>query len=351
MPGKIKTFSIGFEDPSFDESKYGWLASKYIGTEHHEQTMTATDLLNIIPELPDILDEPMADASILPTYLLSKFTRGLVTVALGGDGGDELFAGYPTYLAHKFATPYGRYLGVIHPLVEFLANLLPVSDDNISFDFKAKKFLSGMGIPEGIRNSVWLGSFPFSENEKVLSPEIRSLFNQGQLVEEVMLYEKEYPYTDQITKLQYLDMRLYLQESILVKVDRASMACSLEVRAPFLDHELVEFVMSLPSSLKLKGLTSKHILKKAMKNRLPDEVINRSKKGFGVPIAKWVKGPLRELFEDLLSSGRIRREGFLNPEYINTLLQSHLMNKKDNRKQLWTLLVWELWLQRYHPTL
>ena len=273
-----------------------------MGTEHHEQTMTPTDLLNIVPKLPDILDEPMADASILPTYLLSKFTREHVTVALGGDGGDELFAGYPTYPAHKFAMQYDRYLGVLHPAINFLGNLLPVSDDNISFDFKVKKFLSGIGYPDGIRNSVWLGSFSFSENETVLSDEIHSQSNRDRLVEEVSFYEKEYPYEDRITKLQYLDLRLYLQESILVKVDRASMACSLEVRAPFLDHELVEFVMNLPSKLKLRGFTSKYILKKAMENWLPDEVINRPKKGFGVPIAKWVKGPLKELFEELLSS-------------------------------------------------
>jgi len=351
IPGKVKTFSIGFEDPSFDESKYATLASKYIGTEHYEQIMTPTDLLDIIPGLPDILDEPMADASILPTYLLSKFTRKHVTVALGGDGGDELFAGYPTYLAHKFAQRYEHLLRFLHPISTLLVSLLPVSDDNISFDFKVKKFLSGIPYRDGIRNSLWLGSFPFSENGKVLSPEIQAQFNGDRLVEEISLYEKEYPYEDQITKLQYLDIKLYLQESILVKVDRASMACSLEVRAPFLDYELVEFIMGLPLKLKLKGFTSKYILKKAMKNWLPEEVINRSKKGFGVPIAKWVKGPLKELFGDLLSADRIRREGFFNPEYVTTLFHDHLMSKKDNRKQLWTLLVWELWVNRYHPSL
>ncbi len=350
VPGKIKTFSIAFEDPSFDESKYGWLASKYIGTEHHEQIMTPVDLLNIVPSLPDILDEPMADASILPTYLLSKFTREHVTVALGGDGGDELFAGYPTYLAHKYANRYERFLRIFHPMIRRAADLLPVSDNNISFDFKVKKFLSGIGYPDGIRNSVWLGSFALLEDEKVVSPEIRQRFNRDHLVEEILSYGEEYPCEDRLTKLQYLDMRLYLQEAILVKVDRASMASSLEVRAPFLDHELVEFVMNLPSTLKLKGLTSKYILKKAMKNWLPDKVINRPKKGFGVPIAKWVKGPLRELFEDLFSPDRIKKEGFLNPEFVTALLQDHLENKKDNRKKLWTLLVWELWLSHYHPT-
>jgi asparagine synthase (glutamine-hydrolysing) len=350
VPGKVKTFSIGFEDPSFDESKYAALASKYIGTEHYEQTMTPTDLLNIIPELPDILDEPMADASILPTYLLSKFTRQRVTVALGGDGGDELFAGYPTYLAHRFANQYERYLGFLHPAINYFGNLLPASNNNISFDFKIKKFLSGIGYPSGVRNSVWLGSFLFQENERVLSPEINAQFSRDQLIEEISFYEKECLYDDQLTKLQYLDLRLYLQESILVKVDRASMACSLEVRSPFLDHELVEFVMGLPSKLKLNGFTSKYILKRAMQNWLPDEVIQRPKKGFGVPIAKWVKGPLKELFGELLSTNQIKREGFLNPEYVTILLQDHLLNKRDNRKQLWTLLVWELWVNRYNPS-
>ncbi len=350
VPGRIKTFSIGFEDPSFDESRYASLASEYIGTEHYEQMMTPTDLLNIVPTLPDILDEPMADASILPTYLLSKFTRGHVTVALGGDGGDELFAGYPTYLAHKFAHQYKRFLGTFHPIISHAANLLPVSDKNISFDFKVKRFLSGINHPDGIRNSVWLGSFPLSEIQKAISPELYAQFNENQLIEEILLHENEYPYDDRLTKLQYLDLKLYLQESILAKVDRASMACSLEVRAPFLDHELVEFVMSLPSTLKLKGLTSKYILKKALKNYIPDEIIHRKKKGFGVPIAKWAKGELKELFEDLLLPSRIKGEGFLDSKSTSRLLQDHLSNKKDNRKQLWTLLVWEIWVSRYHPT-
>jgi asparagine synthase (glutamine-hydrolysing) len=351
IPGKVKTFSIGFEDPSFDESNYASLVSKFLGTEHFEQRMTAKDLLDIIPHLPDILDEPMADASILPTYLLSKFTREYVTVALGGDGGDELFAGYPTYLAHKIARKYEHFLGNLHPVINFLGNLLPVSDNNISFDFKVKKFLSGIGYPDGIRNSVWLGSFSFRDIENVVSSDLLNYCDRIKLIEEISSYKEGILIKDPLTLLQYLDMKLYLQESILVKVDRASMACSLEVRAPFLDYELVEFVMGLPSRLKLKGLTSKYILKKAMKNILPKEVIQRKKKGFGVPIAKWVKEPLIELFGDLLSPDRIGREGFLNPEYVNSLLQDHLLNKKDNRKKLWTLLVWELWVNRYHPSI
>jgi asparagine synthase (glutamine-hydrolysing) len=351
VPGKVKTFSIGFEDPSFDESKYAFLVSQHLGTDHYEKRMTATDLLDIVPHLPDILDEPMADASILPTYLLSKFTREHVKVALGGDGGDELFAGYPTYLAHRWARPYERFLGPIHPFIRFLGNLLPVSDDNISFDFKVKKFLSGIGYPSVIRNAIWLGSFSISEIQKVLSPDLTHAFDQTRLVEEIVSYERDFPLNDQTGLLQYLDLKLYLQEDILFKVDRASMACSLEIRAPFLDHEFVEFVVGLPTKFKLRGLTSKHILKKAMTKILPREVIARKKKGFGIPIAKWAKGSLKALFEDLLSPDRIKGGGFLNPEYVTTLLKDHLANRQDNRKQLWTLLVWQLWINRYHAIL
>jgi asparagine synthase (glutamine-hydrolysing) len=350
-PGKVKTFSIGFEDPSFDESKYAFLVSQHLGTDHYEKRMTATDLLNIVPHLPDILDEPMADASILPTYLLSKFTREHVKVALGGDGGDELFAGYPTYLAHRWARPYERFLGPIHPFIRFLGNLLPVSDNNISFDFKVKKFLSGIGYPEGIRNALWLGSFSFPELKNIVSADVASLFDPARLAEEISSYEREFPLDDQMGLPQYLDLKLYLQEDILVKVDRASMACSLEIRAPFLDHEFVEFVVGLPTKLKLRGLTSKYILKKAMTKILPQEVIARKKKGFGVPIAKWAKGSLKALFEDLLSPDRIKGGGFLSPEYVTTLLKDHLANRQDNRKQLWTLLVWQLWVSRYHAEL
>lgn len=351
VAGRMKTFSIRFQDPSFDESRYAALVSHHLKTDHHEKEITSGDLLEIVPKLPVILDEPMADASIIPTYLLSQFTRQQVTVALGGDGCDELLAGYPTYLAHKMALHYERFLKPLHPLLTRLGNLLPVSDDNISFDFKVKKFLSGIGYPDTIRNYVWLGSFSFPDLEEALSSTIRPQFDQGRLIEEISFYERGFPLKDRMTLLQYLDLKLYFQESILVKVDRASMASSLEVRAPFLDHELVEFVMGLPSNLKLKGSTSKYLLKKAMEDILPAEILQRKKKGFGIPIAKWIKGPLKELFMEVLSNDRIRREGFLNPQYVEKLLQDHLQNRRDNRKQLWTLLVWELWQDRYHPTM
>jgi asparagine synthase (glutamine-hydrolysing) len=176
---------------------------------------------------------------------------------------------------------------------------------------------------------------------------MRKSFDPTRVTEDITSCLKGFPLQDEMTLLQYLDLKLYLQEAILVKVDRASMACSLETRAPLLDYELVEFAMGLPSRLKLRRLTSKYLLKKTMKNLLPDEVVHRTKKGFGVPIAKWVKGPLKDLFGDSLSPDRIRREGFLNAEYVSTLLKDHWQGKKDNRKPLWTLLVWQLWCDRF----
>jgi len=183
----------------------------------------------------------------------------------------------------------------------------------------------------------------------VLSDDLGSHLDPSRVEEDITSYVRKYPVKDETTLLEYLDLKLYLQEAILVKVDRASMACSLETRAPLLDYEFVDFVMGLPSNLKLRGLTSKYLLKKATQNLLPQEVIQRKKKGFGVPIAKWVKGPLKELFGDLLAPDRIRREGYLDPEVVSTLLSEHWLGKKDNRKPLWTLLVWELWHDRYRP--
>jgi asparagine synthase (glutamine-hydrolysing) len=324
------------------------MVSKHLGTDHHDQQMSPQDLLDLVPTLPNVLDEPMADASILPTLLLSQFTRKYVTVALGGDGGDELFAGYPTYLAHRVAKQYERCCRLFHPAISFIGNLLPVSDDNISFDFQVKKFLSGIGHSAGVRNAIWLGSFSSSELKKVLSDDLRSHLDPSRVEEDITSYVRKYPVKDETTLLEYLDLKLYLQEAILVKWT-GQVWLFLETRAPLLDYEFVDFVMGLPSNLKLRGLTSKYLLKRATRNLLPQEVIQRKKKGFGVPIAKWVKGPLKELFGDLLAPDRIRREGYLDPEVVSALLSEHWLGKKDNRKPLWTLLVWELWHDRYRP--
>lgn len=342
-PSQIKTFAIGFEDKSFDESAHARRVAGFFGTDHREQILQSKTLLDILPEIAGFLDEPLADASIIPTYLLSKFTRQHVTVALGGDGGDELFAGYPTFQAHRLAEFY-KVPGVLHErIIRPLAEWLPVSNDNISFDFKVKRFLRGMGARPAIRDQMWMGSFMPAEQRSLLQGGGSEIDD----FDDVLDAEKNCPSGDGMEQLIYLYCKLYLQDDILTKVDRASMACSLEARAPFLDYTFVEFVNSIPFRFKLKGLKTKYILKKAMRAKLPPEIPGRRKKGFGIPIGKWFRKELRNLLLDSLAESRIRQQGIFNPAEVTRLVGEHLRGAKDHRKQLWTLLIFQLWHEHY----
>jgi len=342
-PSQIKTFAIGFEEKSFDESDHARRVARFFGTDHREQILDSKTLLDVLPEVAAFLDEPLADASIIPTYLLSKFTRRHVTVALGGDGGDELFAGYPTFQAHRMAAFY-KVPRVLHErVIRPLAELLPVSTANFSFDFKVKRFLRGLDRRPEIRDQIWTGSFAPLEQRALLAGSAPEIDAYG----DVEAAEKNCPSATGMERLIYLYCKFYLQDCILTKVDRASMACSLEARAPFLDYTFVEFVNSIPFRLKLKGLTTKYILKKAMRDKLPPEILARRKKGFGIPVGKWFRGDLRALMLDTLSESRIRAQGIFNPAEITRLVNGHLSGAKDNRKQLWTLFMFQLWSARY----
>lgn len=340
---KVQSFSIAFDEPSFDESSYAEKAAQYLNTCHHVEHVTPESMLESLPKILDILDEPFADASMIPTYLLSRFTRRHVTVALSGDGGDELFAGYPTYQAHRLARFVPSWL---QGPARRLADLLPTSDENISFDFKLRRFTSGLSYETALRNQIWLGSFEPHQKEKLFQPEILQTLNKKNEFDILRQYWNDCDSREDLDRLCRLDLRFYLQDDILFKVDRMSMAHSLEVRAPYLDHEFVEFVCSLPPSFKLKGLTTKYILKKAARGLLPEEIIGRSKKGFGLPIAQWIKGPFKEIFQDVLSPRNLLEGGIFNPDYVDQLLQEHLSHRYDHRKLLWTLFIFESWRQR-----
>ena len=343
----IQSFTIAFDEKSFDESRYARLAAEKLGLDHHELTVTSTMMAELVPRLMDVIDEPFADSSIVPTYFLSRFAREHVKVVLGGDGGDELFAGYPTLQAHRLIEQYERFVPFFlrAGLVPRLIDRLPVSKDNISFDFKARRFISGRGVPVASRHHRWLGSF--------LPQEKRSLFVPELVQDDVDTYEVAYEHQrrcdaqETMNQLLYLDQKLYLEGDILAKVDRASMATSLEVRVPLLNHTLAEYVAEVPHELKLRGLKSKFILKKAMEGVLPDEILKRPKKGFNVPVAHWIGTTLRELVRDQLSSEKLKREGFFEPAYVERLLREHEEGVRDHRKLLWTLLVFELWQERY----
>ncbi len=354
-PSEVKTFSITFEDPSFDEGPYARQVAKHLGTDHHEQRLSPQAMIDILPTIAEYQSEPIGDASIIPTYLLSKFARQSVTVALGGDGGDELFLGYPTFVADKYAQSLDRLLPSTYQRalgrgISQAAKLLPVSRKNMSLDFKVKRFAQGLGYGRGTRHQAWMGSFLPSEIESILVPEVAKLAlaqSPYQLVDELAAEGPALGVRDADDAAVYQYARLYLTACVLVKVDRASMAASLEVRAPLLDTKVVDLACALPGRMKLRGNVTKYILKKAARPWLPADIIDRPKKGFGIPVGEWLRGPLRPMAHDLLSPGRLKRQGIWQPEAIQRMLAEHDAGTADHRKPLWTLLALQMWLDRF----
>jgi len=344
LGGAVKSFSVGFAERSFDEAPYAREVARHLGTEHHELTLEPSMLLDLIPRLPTLLDEPLGDASIIPTYLLSAFTRRHVKVALGGDGGDELFAGYPTMQAHRLAGYYMRVPRLFREgLVEPVVRRLPVSRDNLSFDFRAKRFVRGAGHAVAERHRLWMGSFGPQERTALLSGDLRQQLSRDAR----SLEEDDAQSLDPLNRVLMMDMRMYLENDILVKLDRSSMMASLEGRVPLLNNDFVAYATQLPLNMKLRGLRSKFILKRAMRGILPDRILDRPKKGFGIPVADWFRAPLKEQMMSALAPERIAREGFFDPAAVSRLIDDHLQGRHDNRKQLWTLFAFELWHDGY----
>ncbi len=341
---KIKTFSIGFEESSFDESRYARMVAKHLGTEHHEEILHIQDCIDLVTEIGGMLDEPMADPSIVPTYLLSKFAKQDVTVALGGDGGDELFCGYDTFLAHKMAKYYSYIPSLIREkIIKPAVFSLPTSYVNMSLDFKLKKFVSGYEGNALHRNERWLAAFDEESKQKLL---IGNLV-LGDTFEDIDRYSGRSDSQETFDMLALLHERMYMMDGVLVKVDRASMMNSLEVRAPFLDSRVVELANHMPTDFKLKGLERKYILKEVMRGKLPDEIIYRRKKGFGMPIGKWIKDDLKPVIEDYLSQDSVTKMGIFDYAFVRSLLDDHYAGKKDNRKQIWTLFVFSMWWRKW----
>lgn len=340
---RVHTFSVGFNEKSFDESEYAKSVSKYLKTEHHHIFFKQNEALDLIKNIGNIIDEPMADASIIPTYLLSKFTKNYVTVALGGDGGDELFAGYPTFQADKMVKWYKKMPKFMQKLFVRIIYLIPSSDKNFSLGFKLRKFVGGLDSDRSVMHQKWLGTFDDNELKDLLigNNETLSPFQWIKSVEESINIK------DEDNRILALYMRTYMMDEVLVKVDRASMKASLETRSPFLDYKIVEFVNSLPYSYKLRGWTTKFILKKLMSNKLPAHIVNRSKKGFGIPVSAWIKGDLKDFVLETLSRDNIDKANIFNYQYVNNLLNEHFNNKVDNRKKIWNLLVFQIWYNKY----
>jgi asparagine synthase (glutamine-hydrolysing) len=344
---KIKTFSIAFEDSSFDEGPYARQVANYLGTDHHELVLDPNTVLKLIPSIAEFMDEPLGDSSLVPTYLVCRFARESVKVALGGDGGDELFGGYPTLQAHRLAGYYSRWIPSAFRRLFFprLVAGLPVSFDDLSFDFRLRHFMAHVDEIPIVRHHLWLGSFTPDQKRQLLQPSAQPPdLDTYQAVFDHLRFCNAKSLFNQIL---YCDMKLYLEGDILVKVDRASMANSLEVRVPLLNHSLVTCLATVPHQLKLHTLTTKYILRRALEGHLPRSILERRKKGFNMPVAKWLLGPLGPLVKELLSERRLKLQGLFEPKYIKELVDEHTTRTKDNRKLLWTLLVFQLWYDRW----
>lgn len=342
-PG-IKTFSIGFDEKSFDESRWAKQAASYLKTEHYHRQFSAEDMIDSLPEIFSKIDEPFGDPSLLPTFLLSRFAKEQVTVALGGDGGDELFMGYPNYKAQKFLNFTGLKKIKISGLpAKILMKFLPYSSKNMAGSFMVQRALMSGKFPAHLRDFAAIGGYHSSFEE---------LFRFGAEKEKELFYFaeeflKDKKDLDYLSKITLLFQKYYLSDNILFKTDRANMYNSLETRAPFLDYRLVDFANSLPSSFKLKWFKSKYIFKKAMENKLPDRIIHRKKKGFGIPLAGWLRGELRDYMFKSLSENNINEIGFIDYGIIRRLIEEHLSGKMDNKKILWNLIVFQNWHSRF----
>lgn len=346
--GPIETFAIGFREKSFDESAYARAVAAHIGSTHHERIFDGSEMPELVPQLARMLDEPLGDASILPTALLSAFARERVTVAVGGDGGDELFAGYPMHQAQRVARYTRRVPAPIHSAARFAARALPVSHANFSFGFKVRSFLRGAALPSPLNHALWMSSYAPSEQQTLLTEEAWRSSGSGEsafgAVHEAWRQSVD---GETLARVTHLDALTYLPNDILMKVDRASMRVALEVRAPFLAREVVELAFSVPDRYRMHGLTGKRMLRAAVKDLIPPAILRRPKKGFGIPVAAWLNGPLRQLVRDVLAPDAVQRAGLFNSQEIQRMLDAHAAGKADYRKPLWTLLVFELWRREH----
>ena len=343
-PHAIQSFSIGFHEASYDESEYARLVSRTFGTTHYERVFLEDECTDILPRVVSAMDVPMADASAAPTWLLSKMTREHVTVALGGDGSDELWAGYEHYAGFAIAQVYNKVPAFIRQrIIEPLCRCLPASQGYVNLRLATDTFHRAAKLPPWMRiQSMLTACSPELQEELLASPD-RQALEITSLFKPTLDAFQEWHNVSDMDRSFNTYIRGFLLDDILVKVDRCSMLNSLEVRAPFLDWELAEFVISLPVRYKLHGLKRKYLLKKAFADLLPPRILHRNKRGFQIPVSQWLRGRLRPLMEDLLSEEALARQKFFNPVAVRRLMQAHLSGEKDLRTPLWTLMVFQLW--------
>jgi asparagine synthase (glutamine-hydrolysing) len=337
-PYRISTFSIGFEERAFNELEQARLVAERYSTDHHE-LIVRPDAVELLPKLAEAFDEPFADSSALPTYLVSQLAADHVKVALSGEGGDELFGGYYTYVADTLAPRVGWLASAARPLVE----RLPSSSGKASLDYKAKRFARAAHLPALERHHAW---------KEIFSPDARATLLDGRRadLDPLDLYRARYAETegaDELARLQDVDTGIYLVDDLLVKTDRASMAHSLEARVPFCDAVVAELALALPRSMRVRRLAKKRLLRKAVAPLLPTEIVRGRKQGFSIPAAAWLRGDLEPFARDVLSPEAVKRQGFFRPEAVTALIDAHVSRREDLSRQLWGLLAFTLWFERY----
>lgn len=339
----VKTFSIGFEEPRFDELAFARLAARHFGTEHHEFTVKP-DAVGILPALVWHFEEPMADSSGIPTYYLAEMARRHVTVALTGDGGDEAFAGYERYLAFMLSRYY-RWIpaAVREKAILPLLEKLPESARRRSFTRRLKRFARAAAAPGADRYARWMTVFDPELKNGLYTDEMRRKVGGFDSLDYLRAAFRAGDAESDLDRLLYADTVTYLPCDLLVKLDRMSMAHALEARSPFLDQAVMELAAGLPAKLKLKGSTSKAILKKAVAGRLPEEILRRGKQGFGVPIESWFRRELKDWTSGLLLEARTRDRGYFDTGRVRTLLDEHRSGRADHSHRIWALLVLEIW--------
>jgi asparagine synthase (glutamine-hydrolysing) len=342
-----KTFSIGFAEKTFNELDYAQAVARHFDTDHHVEILRP-QVHELIQTVADVLDEPFADASALPTYLVSRMTRQHVTVALSGDAGDELFAGYDWYRAQRLmAATIDRLPHTIRQQLSAFAARIPPAPAKKGLRNITRRFLEACALPAEMQHVRWqifwrdedlaqLLTVSGDEIDHVADPRFLELFAASGS-------------THALDQQQYSDIKRYLPDDILFKVDRMSMAVSLETRGPFLDYTLVEFAARLPTSMRLHGLAGKYILKRAMQDILPEQILHRPKLGFNIPYKNWLRHELRDLLLDALAPAYLGQQGLFQPQYVQTLVREHLEGVRDHAHKLWQLLMFQLWAERNLP--
>jgi asparagine synthase (glutamine-hydrolysing) len=340
-----RTFAIGFEEASFDELRYAELVARHFDTDHHVAILRP-DARELIATVADYLDEPFADASALPTYLVARHAREHVTVALSGDGGDELFAGYDWYAAQRAAAAsVDRLPGDLRARMGALAGHIPPAPTKKGPLNVARRFLEGAALPAELQHVRWRTFWSAAELDALLLGDGMPALADDRAATQALLADSGSPRP--LDQQQYADIKDYLPDDILFKVDRMSMAASLEARGPFLDYTLVEFAARLPPALRRRGLNGKRLLKLAMRKNLPPDILRRRKLGFNIPYKHWLRGDLRDLLLDALAPVQLGQQAIFRPAAVERLVREHLDGTRDHAHKLWQLLMFQLWAERF----